>query len=84
MRHDKLKNRTLSIKYLKIVDKKEKKDLNKNVLKEKKIDSPAGNRTRVFHVTGGDTHHYTTEDHLLIFTSWPKKSGILLNFLNES
>ena len=28
----------------------------------KKEVSPAGNRTRVFHVTGGDTHHYTTED----------------------
>ena len=24
--------------------------------------SPAGNRTRVFRVTGGDTDHYTTED----------------------
>ena len=24
--------------------------------------SPAGNRTLVFRVTGGDTHHYTTED----------------------
>ena len=24
--------------------------------------SPAGNRTPVFRVTGGDTHHYTTED----------------------
>ena len=23
--------------------------------------SPAGNRTPVFRVTGGDTHHYTTE-----------------------
>ncbi len=28
---------------------------------EKKA-SPAGNRTPVFRVTGGDTHHYTTED----------------------
>ena len=25
-------------------------------------DSPAGNWTRVSRVTGGDTHHYTTED----------------------
>ena len=34
---------------------------------QKSDSSPAGNRTRVFHVTGGDTHHYTTEDmHLLI------------------
>ena len=24
--------------------------------------SPAGNRTPVFRVTGGDTHHYTTEE----------------------
>ena len=24
--------------------------------------SPAGNRTPVSRVTGGDTHHYTTED----------------------
>lgn len=24
--------------------------------------SPAGNRTPVFHVTGGDTNHYTTEE----------------------
>ena len=30
-------------------------DKNKNV-------SPAGNRTPVSRVTGGDTHHYTTED----------------------
>ena len=28
----------------------------------KKKASPAGNRTPVFRVTGGDTHHYTTED----------------------
>ena len=28
----------------------------------KKVLSPAGNRTPVFRVTGGDTHHYTTED----------------------
>ena len=31
-------------------------------MKEKKKDSPAGNRTRVVRVTGGNTHHYTTED----------------------
>ena len=30
--------------------------------KKKKTDSPAGNRTRVFRVTGGDTYHYTTEE----------------------
>ena len=28
----------------------------------KKKSSPAGNRTPVSRVTGGDTHHYTTED----------------------
>ena len=28
----------------------------------KKNISPAGNRTPVFRVTGGDTHHYTTEE----------------------
>merc|ERR1711911_154988 len=28
----------------------------------KKNFSPAGNRTPVFRVTGGDTHHYTTEE----------------------
>ena len=27
-----------------------------------KISSPAGNRTPVSRVTGGDTYHYTTED----------------------
>ena len=30
--------------------------------KKKKKFSPAGNRTPVSRVTGGDTHHYTTED----------------------
>ena len=29
---------------------------------KKKIASPAGNRIPVSRVTGGDTHHYTTED----------------------
>ena len=31
---------------------------------KKMFASPAGNRTRVFRVTGGDTYHYTTEDDL--------------------
>ena len=31
--------------------------------RKKKLHSPAGNRTRVFRVTGGDTYHYTTEDY---------------------
>ena len=30
--------------------------------KKTKISSPAGNRTPVSRVTGGDTYHYTTED----------------------
>ena len=35
--------------------------------------SPAGNRTRVFRVTGGDTDHYTTEESTVIhFASFPK------------
>ena len=33
--------------------------------KQCKKTSPAGNRTRVFRVTGGDTYHYTTEEHSL-------------------
>ncbi|KRX83987.1 hypothetical protein T06_11428 [Trichinella sp. T6] len=31
------------------------------------LSSPAGNRTRVARVTGGNTHHYTTEDDVFIF-----------------
>jgi hypothetical protein len=31
----------------------------------KKMISPAGNRTLVSRVTGGDTYHYTTEDYIL-------------------
>ena len=41
--------------------KKEEKKQTKS-LGKKKDNSPAGNRTRVFRVTGGDTYHYTTED----------------------
>ena len=33
--------------------------------RSKKI-SPAGNRTPVSRVTGGDTHHYTTEDSTIL------------------
>ena len=29
-----------------------------------KKNSPTGNRTRAFHVTGGDTHHYTIEEEM--------------------
>ena len=32
------------------------------LIQENKLNSPAGNRTLVSRVTGGDTHHYTTED----------------------
>ena len=32
------------------------------IKKEKDEVSPTGNRTRVSHVTGEDTHHYTIED----------------------
>ena len=35
--------------------------------------SPAGNRTPVSRVTGGDTHHYTTEDE----TKWSWKLLLL-------
>ena len=50
------------------------KEINKEVdlktMKEGKkikkiISSPAGNRTPVSRVTGGDTHHYTTEEVVL-------------------
>ena len=44
--------------------------------KMQKETSPAGNRTRVFHVTGGDTHHYTTEDFELL-------SQLLLKRINK-
>ena len=42
---------------------KTKQNKQKNKKREKNISSsPAGNRTPVSRVTGGDTHHYTTED----------------------
>ena len=31
--------------------------------------SPAGNRTPVSRVTGGDTHHYTTEEFVNCFVA---------------
>ena len=37
-----------------------------NSWSETKKFSPAGNRTPVSRVTGGDTYHYTTEDWTLI------------------
>ena len=46
-----------------------------DVCKKKKISSPAGNRTRVFRVTGGDTHHYTTEEWTL--------TSVQLEYLNK-
>ena len=49
--------------------KKERRKLPKNWLETgkctKKRDSTAGNRTPVSRVTGGDTHHYTTEDSVI-------------------
>ena len=38
----------------------------------KKISSPAGNRTPVSRVTGGDTYHYTTEDTSASSRDWIK------------
>ena len=35
------------------------------LIQENKLNSPAGNRTLVPCVTGGDTHHYTTEDFMI-------------------
>ena len=32
------------------------------IIRKKLPISPAGNRTPVSRVTGGDTHHYTTEE----------------------
>ena len=34
--------------------------------KEKETVSPAGNRIPVSRVTGGDTHHYTTEESMAL------------------
>ena len=42
---------------------------------KKSVDSPTGNRTRVFRVTGGDTYHYTIEDYL--FASSKLKTFVL-------
>ena len=36
--------------------------------KDEKLTSPAGNRTPVSRVTGGDTYHYTTEDRYMLNT----------------
>ena len=38
---------------------------------------PAGNRTPVSRVTGGDTHHYTTEDLTVNWKCLKKKSTVL-------
>ncbi|KRZ38017.1 hypothetical protein T4C_10579 [Trichinella pseudospiralis] len=45
--------------------------------------SPAGNRTRVAHVTGGNTHHYTTEDDDLIFLYLFLLKKIMNQVMNE-
>ena len=42
--------------------RKRKRKNNVSLKKKKNCYSPAGNRTPVSRVTGGDTHHYTTEE----------------------
>ena len=42
-------------------EKKREREIKKEE-KKKMLSSLAGNRTPVFRVTGGDTHHYTTKD----------------------
>ena len=42
---------------------------------KKKFHSPAGNRTPVSRVTGGDTHHYTTEE---VVSKWRDFYGFVL------
>ena len=49
-------------------------------LRRKKNYSPAGNRTRVFRVTGGDTHHYTTED--VVENGPPRRTFKLVVYLS--
>ena len=53
------KKKIIKTNYLKITKKYIKK-------KKQKVFSPAGNRTPVSRVTGGDTYHYTTEDVIVI------------------
>ena len=36
--------------------------IRKSIIQKQNFNSPAGNRTPVSRVTGGDTNHYTTED----------------------
>ena len=49
-------------------------------LEKKKDSSPAGNRTPVFRVTGGDTHHYTTEE----VKMWGRQKGLIATPCNCS
>ena len=46
---------------------------------KKKAFSPAGNRTPVSRVTGGDTHHYTTED-LMVTRKYFGSKSILTSY----
>ena len=48
-----------------------------NYGRKKKKFSPAGNRTPVSRVTGGDTHHYTTEDLMKNWKYLKQKSTVL-------
>ncbi len=57
-------------KLLKVRDKEEKLRLENWQKKEKY--SPAGNRTPVSRVTGGDTHHYTTEEVVILCGGFDK------------
>ena len=51
-------------------------------LNKKKISSPAGNRTPVSRVTGGDTYHYTTEDTFVFEKDSAKQNRGTVKLLN--
>ena len=53
------------------------------IIQENKLNSPAGNRTLVSRVTGGDTHHYTTEDYLSLNRLWVYKFFMILKYCNR-
>ena len=53
------------------------------IIQENKLNSPAGNRTLVSRVTGGDTHHYTTEDSLMLNRLWVYKFFMILKYCNR-
>ena len=51
--------------------------IEENYGRETKKLSPAGNRTPVSRVTGGDTHHYTTEDVMVYWKYFKNKPRVL-------